>query len=344
MTHLLAARPRSRGLVGLLVAWVLALALLVPTAARAEAGRPAGWHSAAATETIKVGRLELRYEPDLADTAAWLARRAPGWWAELERELAAGDLADDLSIILVEHAGRVATATDMPRWVAGVAHPPSGEIMIARHGPDGAPVDLVELTRHEMAHVALHRAVAGRSLPRWLHEGVAESFGGGVDLRRAETLASAVFGPGVPDMAELERAFHGADGRDASVAYATARDLVGFMRDLDGDGAAFRQVLTELRLGHDLDAAFVRAYGLAFAEIVGRWRAGLPGRFVWFALAAGGGVPFALVLPLVAAAWVRRRRVLRRAWARLEAEDRLHFANTSAVSWPGATAPSTAAS
>ncbi len=317
------------------VAWVLALGLLLPGRARAEAGRPAGWQTAAATESITVGRLVVRYEPGLADTAEWIARRAPGWWSELERELASGDLSDELDIVLVEHAGRVATATDMPRWVAGVAHPPSGEIMIARHGPDGAPVDLVELTRHEMAHVALHRAVGGRDLPRWLHEGVAESFGGGVDLRRAETLAGAVFGPGVPDMAELERAFHGSDGRDASVAYATARDLVGFMRDLDGDGASFRQVLTELRLGHGLEASFVRAYDLAFAELVARWREGLPGRFMWYALAAGGGVPFALVLPLVGLAWVRRRRTLRLAWARLEEEDRRHLDGVT-LGWPGA--------
>jgi hypothetical protein len=193
--------------------------------------------------------------------------------------------------------------------------------MIARHGPDGAPSDLQTLLRHEMAHVILHRAAGERRLPRWFHEGVAESFTEGISLTRAETLAGAVFGPGVPNMRDLERSFHADNGRDASVAYAAARDLVTHLRYHDGSGAKLRQVLTELRLGHGFEASFVRSYDMALEELVSEWRNGLPGRFVWYAMVAGGGMPFALVLPLVGWAWMRRRKVLRLSWERIEAED-----------------------
>ena len=38
------------------------------------------------------------------------------------------------------------------------------------------------------------RATAGQEVPRWFHEGIAESFGNGVDLLRSQTLAGAIFG------------------------------------------------------------------------------------------------------------------------------------------------------
>ncbi len=305
----------------MVVACVLVFAA-APRTAGADAGRPSGWHADRATEEIVVGRLLLKYEPQLHEDAVYLATRAPGWWSEIETE-SAGDVDDPATVYFLGNAGRVATATEMPRWVAGVAHPPRGDIMIARHGPDGAPTDLQTLLRHEMAHVILYRAAGERPLPRWFHEGMAESFTEGISLNRAETLAGAVFGPGIPNLRDLEGAFHSDDGRDASIAYAAARDLVTHLRYHDGSGAQLRQVLTELRLGHGFEASFVRAYDMTLEELVHEWRTGLPGRFIWYAMLAGGGMPFALVLPLVAWAWMRRRRVLRLSWERIEAEDTL---------------------
>jgi hypothetical protein len=306
---------------------VLGLWLGVVGAARATEGRPTGWAVEQATAVMRVGRLELRYEPELAEPAQRLAERAPHWWAEIEAELA-GDVDDALQVTFVEHAGRVAEASGMPHWAAGVAHPPSGEIIIARHGPDGAPTNLEELLRHEMAHVVLYRAVGGaegggEALPRWFHEGVAESFNGTLSFGRAQTLAAAVFGPGVPDLERLEASFHESDGPQVAVAYAASRDLVEFLRAYDASGMRLRQVLTELGQGHRFEVAFIRAYGRSLPELVAQWRSGLPGRFMWYPLAASGGLPFILVAPLVAIAWIRRRRKLRRGYERLEHEDEL---------------------
>jgi hypothetical protein len=302
---------------GLVVALVL---VLVAGVARAERGTPMGWAVDRATEQVVVGRFVLRYEPALEDEALWLAQEAPWWWSDIESALA-GDLDDTLYVTFVDHAGRVAEATGMPRWVAGVAHSPSGHIAIARHGPDGGPVDLETLLRHEMAHVALHRATGGVELPRWLHEGVAESFTDRVSLARAKALAGAVFGPGVPNVAGLEAKLRADDPVEVSVAYAAARDLVSFLRTRDVAGAKFRQLLSELRRGYGVEAAFVRAYGLSIDELASTWQAGLPGRFVWYPLASSGGLPFFLVGPLVAWAWLRRRRVLKMSFDRLAREE-----------------------
>jgi len=303
---------------------VIALALVLAwtgmSSAMAETGTPAGWSLTQASEHMRVGRIVLRYEPGLYEEAQALAREAPILWSQVEQVLA-WDLDDMIDVTLVDHPGGVARSTGMPRWVAGVADPPTGTIAIARHAPDGSRTDLSRLLQHEMAHVALHRAVGGARVPRWFHEGVAQSIAEEIDLARAETLAGVVFGAGVPPLSELEANFHG-DDHNVNVAYAAARDFVLFLRYEDGTGARFRQALTQLRGGHAFRAAFVRAYDTTLDDLDRRWRSGLLGRFVWFPLLGAGGLPFAVLAPLVLLAWLRRRRVIANAWARLDMEER----------------------
>jgi hypothetical protein len=318
MTKIAAMWARVVAAVGL----VFALFLALPSTAHATEGTPTGWDTSLATEGARLGPMHLRWEPSLHDEAEALVGAAPIWWSEIETALA-GDVDDKVEIVFVSHAGRVADASGMPRWVAGVAHPPTGRILIAKHGPDGAPTNLEELLKHEIAHVVLHRATGGAELPRWFHEGIAETFTGGVSLARAQTLASAVFGPGIPDLEHLEQRFHGDDGPQVAVAYAASRDLVSFLRSRDGTGMRLRQVLTEIEEGHRFEVAFIRAYGQGLEELVAEWRAGLPGRFVWYPLLASGGLPFVLVAPLILVAWVRKRREYRQGLERLAAADAL---------------------
>ncbi|MCA9683651.1 MAG: hypothetical protein KC457_15730 [Myxococcales bacterium] len=317
-------RPRSRlspwSLRSLVLAAALALAaLLAPSTARAEHGQMVGWTLEDASQQIIVGRAVIRYEPDARAQAYELAEQLPGWWSEIEQAFGR-DLDDRLTIHVVGHAGGVARATGMPEWVSGVAHPPRGEIAISLHDPDGSPSDLGTLLRHELVHVALYRATEGAELPRWFHEGVADSIANEVSLMRAETLAGAVFGSGVPALPQLEAAFHG-DAAQASVAYAAARDFTTWLRYHDVDGVEFRQLLSQLRNGRGFEQSFADAYGRGLHELDQEWRAGLFGRFVWFPLLGSGSLPFMLLFPAVGYAWFRRRRQLAAAWARLEAED-----------------------
>jgi len=309
--------------------FVMLLALFglwgTPQVARADVGEPAGWTTSLANHRIVVGRAVLHYEPNLEDEARGLAHEIPGWWSEVEQRLAT-DLDDTLDIYFMDHAGQVAEASGMPRWVAGVAHSESGEIMIARHGPDGSPTNLEQLLKHEMAHVALHRATGGADVPRWFHEGVAEATEGGISLGRSQSLAGLIFGAGVPDFDALEKQFYG-DPQQVSGAYAASRDFVNFLAEyrradqLGDDVDNLQQLLTEMKAGHTFEASFIRTYKIGLAELGIRWRQGLPGRFVWYPLLAGGTLPFTLVFPLVIIAWFRRRRHYRAGIARLGAEE-----------------------
>lgn len=311
----------GRWFVSLALAMLAAVALFVGPVgvAHAESGTLAGWQLSTATSQLVVGRVTLRYDPNLADEARELADYIPEAWSEIEKALA-GDLDDRLTINFVAHAGRIAEGTGMPRWAAGVAHSESGELVIAKHAPDGSLTDLDSLLRHELAHVALHRATGGEDLPRWFHEGVAESFGNEIDLLRSQTLAGAVYGTGVPALEELEGNFHGIDPIAVTVSYAAARDFVNHLRYRD-DGSDLRQLMSELKRGTNFEAAFIKAFGRSLAELDGEWRSGLSGRFVWFPVISSGGLPFAALSPLIVVAAVRRRRVLREGWERLARED-----------------------
>jgi hypothetical protein len=308
----------------LLACLVFAAATLMSTGVRAENGKPVGWSLEEATETIGVGRVELHYDPALRRDAERLAREIPGWWESIENELGV-DVEDELQIHFVRNAGGVARATDMPAWVAGVAHPPRGEIAIAEHAPDGSKSDLRDLLRHEMAHVALHRATEGADVPRWFHEGVADSVAGEIDLLRAETLAQAIFGAGVPDLESLERSFRG-DGREVAVAYAAARDFATFLRYHDPEEQDFPALLAEMRAGLGFEDAFARAYGEPLAELDSQWRSGLFGRFVWYPAIGSGSLPLLLGGPVIVYAWRRRRRLYREGLERLAREDELEMA------------------
>src|SRR5688500_3912417 len=185
-----------------------------------------------------------------------LVRNIPTWWNEVGQSMA-DDLDGRMQIWFFDHAGRVAEASGMPKWVAGVALSCTGEIVIAKDGHDGASTNLELLVKDERVVVALNRATGGAEVPRWFHEGMAESFEGGISFARSQTLAGAVFGRGVPDFDTLEEMFHG-EGQDVAAAYAASRDFVNFLRDRGGKGEERQQLLRGRRNGHAFKAALDR--------------------------------------------------------------------------------------
>ena len=320
--------PRRGPFRGRLVAGLLSLVLLAfmaPAVAFAhpipEDGKMVGWQVEDATQVAMQGKVTFRYDPDLATEAGILLDNIPAWWSQIETQLGS-DVDDTLSIHFVKHSGGVADATGMPDWAAGVANPPRGEIIIAQHSPNGAAADLESLLRHEMVHVALHRAVGGNKVPRWFHEGVADSIGDEVSFWRFRDMGSAVFGGRIVPIEEIDAQFR-SDAQSVSFAYAASRDFVSHLRWRDGEGDEFRHLIAELEHGRRFNAAVLRAYGETLTALDSEWRGGLFARFSWYPMLEGGsmGLPVVFMVPLVAMAWVRRRKVLKLAWDRMEAAD-----------------------
>ncbi|MGB1700758.1 MAG: peptidase MA family metallohydrolase, partial [Nannocystaceae bacterium] len=278
------------------------------------------WSLPTATETTIFGPVTVRYEPELVDAAAELSHEIPRWWSEIEAALGE-DVDDRITVFLTSHAGELAAASGMAPWATGVARPATGELIVAAYGPDGGPVHLEGVLRHELAHVALHRAVGGAAVPTWFHEGVADNLGEALSPNRREVLARG-YGRGLPEIETLEGPF-GGEPLEVGEAYAVSRDFVDYLRAQDVSGGKFHALIDEIRRGRGFERAVVETYGVTTSTLAASWRDGLWARFSWAPLATSPDAFLVLFSPLVFLAWFRRRRRDDRERARLarESED-----------------------
>jgi hypothetical protein len=196
-------------------------------------------------------------------------------------------------------------ASSWPRWVVGVAEPPS-DILIFPGRTARYPYDSLEsVVRHEVAHLALTERARGRPLPRWFHEGVAVSieagFGVGDEARLFTSMASR---PGIGD---LDRLFDSGSEAESARAYLLATALVADVRRRHG-----RDIVGAIADGAGRDLGFDQAFATATGETVGEattvaWAGYL--RWTRWILALDRLVStWTLVLLLAIAAFVVRRR------------------------------------
>jgi MYXO-CTERM domain-containing protein len=219
-------------------------------------------------------------------------------------------LADDDS----EWARRVAP------WTAGLAIGDADLIVLF---PTRSPVyphdSLEDVLRHEVAHVMIDRAAAGRPVPRWFHEGLAVAAERPWGLEDRSRLAWELLrGPRLT-LDEIDGLFSGgqaAQTRAYTLAAAVVRDL---MREHGGGTPA--TILRGLAGG--------RSFEEAMASVTARPLPSLEAEFwsrqrrwtVWIPIVTSTTVLWLGVLALAALAVRRRRRHaedIRRRWAEEE--------------------------
>lgn len=313
------------------LAWALTLLLAHP--AKAVIGDVQGWNLTQASRSLSTESITLRYAPSLQEEAETLIEHMPAWWAELEHELGQ-DVSDTLLVHFVTHPGQVSAATGMPKWVSGVANGARGEIAISFHNPDGSRSDLESLLRHEMAHVALRRSVKGASLPRWFHEGVAETLGAHIDLGRANTLVNATFGAGLMPLEHWDAALM-SEGDVVSHTYAASRDFVRHLRYSQDEGQRFRRLIDRLSKGGTFEASIHSIFGETLDTLFEQWRGSTKDRLFWYAMLASGSAPMMLGGPLLAVAWRRKSREKAQALKKMEEAELQAWARAQGWTPPG---------
>jgi hypothetical protein len=162
---------------------------------------------------------------------------------------------------------------------------------------------------HELAHVYLDAAVAGRSVPRWFHEGFAMLV---ADERVEDRLMSAL-GAAATDaflpLADLVDRFPDGEA-EVRLAYAQSMLFVRFLQRESG-GTGIASLLATLRAGMPFDLAFVQVFGDVPEAAFERFRASLDrwdGLVVFLTSAAVLWVAILLLF-----LWVYRRKRARAA-------------------------------
>jgi hypothetical protein len=163
--------------------------------------------------------------------------------------------------------------------------------------------DVYSTLRHELAHLALHEAVAVR-LPLWFDEGYATWAAGEWERLGVLELNLAVVRGAVPDLRGLDGALR-ASASTADVAYALAASAVTELARRNPTHQ-LDPLLSLLSRGEDFESAVQRTTGLTLAQFDREWRRSLRQRYslaTWI-LAGGGWGLLTLVLWIL----LRRRR------------------------------------
>jgi len=290
-------------------------------------------------------RVTVRAEAGLAPQARRLAARAERDLARIEGDLDGLPRVDRVEVRLVKHMEDVAAAAPAgrgaPVWAAGTAYPDAGVVVVAARGRRGELLDVEQTLSHELAHVALARALGPGRVPRWLTEGFAYLHSSDFSWGRAQTLMGAVMGRRLIPLGALDAAFPAAEDA-AALAYAESYDFVAFLarrgrwqdeRD-DGSRAAFQQLLAELATGVPLEQAARDAFGRGLLDLEREWADDLRTRYLWYPIGLGATLLWVGAALLLVLGWARRRRQRRRIlaqWARDEGPEPAPAAPTAST-------------
>jgi hypothetical protein len=276
--------------------------------------------------TYDVGWVRFAYPPSERQFVEPLIRHADQIRAEL-RERLGYPVLPELRVYLARTQGELlALAPEgavVPKYATGMAYAELGLVLLALNPlyPNDHH-DLVELFRHEAAHVALHQAAQQAEIPRWFDEGFAVHASGESSLLRMRALSTATVSDRLIPLEQLSHGFP-SDPVRAELAYAESADIVRFLLRRQ-DRARFAALLERVRAGESFDRALEDAYNTARDTLELEWQKDVARRYTFWPVLMGGGLVWVGALGLFVWGWHRRRvrdRATLARWAREEAAE-----------------------
>jgi hypothetical protein len=275
----------------------------------------------------RIGSVQWAYHESDAEIARDLQAKFLSSWRKVLGELGR-DVSSDMTIRIArgpDDMRRLAPiGSPPPDYAVGVAYPALGLIILSVVSPDSwFPPDQAAVLTHELSHVALHRAVAGRALPLWFVEGLATYQAGEHRLARVRTLWEAAVAGEVLPLELVARRFP-SRANAVNLAYAQSADLVRHLLQSSEDRARLGTLLTHVADGMPFEMAVLSAYHIDLDFLEREWRQGLSERFRVLPLVLTGTALWGGIAILVIVAYARRRKQHREKldrWAEEEAES-----------------------
>ncbi len=277
----------------------------VQASATPPAAPPAGTARAAPPGTIDADGMRFHYWPGRQALAAHLARLAAAFQPLPGLPPGLFTPADPVHIYMAPDPARFDSLTEgaAPGWGAGIAEPARGVIVLPAYASRRAQADqLGAILRHELAHVALHRFLGPRRIPRWFDEGYAVWASDGLDWNAAWLLRIAFALHRAPPLDSLALEWPAGE-TDARVAYLLSATAVQFLASQAGVRGLGLFLLSWRDTG--FEPALRATYGLTSALFEKEWRAFVARRYGWAVVLSNSLVfwllltPFLLVLVLI---------------------------------------------
>lgn len=253
--------------------------------------------------------IHISYHPSLKAKVDALQREANEAKRELT-ELLGKPVLSKVDVVIGRTPGEMETLAPkearFPRYAAGVAFSERGLVLLtATSRYPGERHDLVEVFRHELAHVALHDAVGRKNVPRWFNEGFAIYASKEAETARLQALWTATLADQLIPLRKLTTSFP-ADANTASVAYAQAADVLRFL--LRGDEAhRFESLIQRLGRGQEFSQALADAYSTDLFSLEKQWKKDVAQRYTFWPIIFGGSLIWIAAFCLMVFAFVKRR-------------------------------------
>jgi len=270
-----------------------------------------------------LGWIKFAYVPSAHERVAPLIRDAEEIKARLTDELGQPVLTN-VEVRVARTPEEMATLAPLeappPPYGSGVAYLQLHLVLLTLQAPQSNEgVDLDEVFRHELTHVALEDAVAGHHVPRWFNEGLAIYESQENPWLRMKTLGDAALSGTVMPLADIDKSFPDG-GYEVSIAYAESADFVRFMmRKTDHD--RFARMIERVRGGQGFDRAVADAYSSDLKKMEFQWKEELSKRFTYLPALTGGSLLWVLVIGALVYGYVKKRRRAKATLARWEKEE-----------------------
>jgi hypothetical protein len=180
-------------------------------------------------------------------------------------------------------------------------------------------VDLDEVFRHELTHLALADAVMQKHVPRWFNEGLAIYESNENPYDRAKTLWDATLSGTVLPLADIDKSFP-AENYEVSIAYAESADFVRFLMR-KSDHERFLRMIERVRDGQAFDRAVADAYGSDLRKLEFQWKEELSKRYTLIPVVTGGSLVWVLVIGALVVGYIKKRRRNKATLARWAKEE-----------------------
>jgi hypothetical protein len=217
-----------------------------------------------------VPHLQIEAPPELATIRQRLESIPPERFADIASLFGIRDSGLPVQVQLVRENSELARS--VAPWIAGFAVGDSNLVVIFPARSPGYPDRTLEdVLRHEVAHVLISRAAAGRSIPRWFNEGIAMAVERDRQFQDETQLLYQLVTGGRTDMNAIDRLFSGSQS-DQIRAYALAGAFVHEMVRRSGP-LTIREILQRVSRGSTFESAFADTTGQTLANAqVEFWR------------------------------------------------------------------------
>jgi hypothetical protein len=274
-------------------------------------------------ETRDLGWLKLSYRVGARERVAPVLAEAEAFKAELVALLGQPVL-QSVEVRIVADADEMRALAPAvappPAYASGVAYTGLRLVLVSLLAPRGAEaVDVPEVFRHELAHVALEEAVGFRHVPRWFNEGFAVVASREGKAARMQTLWNATLSGTLLPLQDIDRTFPDEPSK-VNVAYAQGADFVRHL-SRSADGARFASLFRRIEGGQSFDAAVSDAYGKDLRRLELEWRGDLERRFTLWPALTGGGLVWMVGLGAFVGAWAKRRKRSKRILAQWSIDE-----------------------